>query len=163
MAFERIVIPNRTATINVTYNGFTPQAQAAFQLAVDIWQTLIVSPIAIQVQANWISNPSPINLASASPAKFETNFANAPLNNIQYPAALANSLAGRDLDTAQVDINTDFNSNRTDWYLGVDGDVPTGQFDLVSVVLHELGHALGFTGSFSFDDRAGQPTSGQGS
>lgn len=156
MAFERIIIPNSTATINVTYNGFTPQAQAAFQHAVDIWQSLIISPVTIQVQANWVPNTNPVNLGSANPAKFETDFTGAPLANIQYPAALANSLASQDLDANRVDITTNFNSNRTDWYLGVDGNVPTGQFDLVSTVLHELGHALGFTDSFNFDITSGQ-------
>ena len=163
MTFERIVIPNSTATINVTYNGFTPQAQTAFQQAVDIWQTLIVSPITINVTANWQPNPKPANLGSAKPAKFETNFAGTPLANVQYPAALANSIANQDLDTTQVDIETNFNSNRTDWYFGTDGNVLTDQCDLVSVVLHELGHALGFTNSFKFDDRVEQPTNGQGS
>jgi hypothetical protein len=33
----------KTATIQVNYNGFTPQAQAAFQYAVDIWASLITS------------------------------------------------------------------------------------------------------------------------
>ena len=42
-----------TATFVVTYNGFTPPAQAAFQYAVDIWASLLTSPVPIHVTANW--------------------------------------------------------------------------------------------------------------
>src|SRR5205085_1138636 len=30
------------------------------------------------------------------------------------------------------------------FYLGLDGKLPTGQIDLVTVLLHEMGHGLGF-------------------
>src|SRR5262249_59824059 len=30
------------------------------------------------------------------------------------------------------------------WYYGLDANPPSGQIDLVAVVLHELGHGLGF-------------------
>ena len=33
------------------------------------------------------------------------------------------------------------------WYFGTDGNTPPGQYDFVSVVLHELGHGFGFAGS----------------
>src|SRR5262249_26113633 len=40
-----------TATITVQYTGFTPQAQAAFQAAVDIWQTQVTSSVPMTVTA----------------------------------------------------------------------------------------------------------------
>ncbi|MFM6745837.1 MAG: Calx-beta domain-containing protein, partial [Dolichospermum sp.] len=39
----------------------------------------------------------------------------------------------------------EFNSN-FNWYYGLDNNVPTNQISFVSVVLHELGHGLGFLG-----------------
>jgi hypothetical protein len=46
-----------------------------------------------------------------------------------------------------------FNANRP-WYYGTDGQVPAGQFDLVSVALHELGHGIGFAGTMNWDNGA---------
>jgi hypothetical protein len=43
----------KNATIEVTYTGFTPEAEAAFQTAVDIWESLISSPVTIRIQAQW--------------------------------------------------------------------------------------------------------------
>src|SRR3989304_1633836 len=41
------------ATFQVTYNGFSAEAQAAFQAAVNIWASTITSPAPIRVVANW--------------------------------------------------------------------------------------------------------------
>src|SRR5258705_11341019 len=41
------------ANFVVTYNGFDPQSQAAFQAAIDIWSNTIVSPAPIRIIANW--------------------------------------------------------------------------------------------------------------
>ncbi len=41
-----------TATINVTYTGFSGPAQVAFQKAVDLWKPLISSSVPIKVNAN---------------------------------------------------------------------------------------------------------------
>ncbi|MFM6779541.1 MAG: hypothetical protein ACKPKU_00160, partial [Dolichospermum sp.] len=57
----------------------------------------------------------------------------------------ADSLAGQDLDPTASDIGAEFNSN-FNWYYGLDNNVPTNQISFVSVVLHELGHGLGFLG-----------------
>ena len=43
-------------------------------------------------------------------------------------------------------------SNSEDWYFGLDGQPGEDQFDFVSVVLHEVGHGLGFHDSFRVDE-----------
>src|SRR5262245_60970749 len=71
--------------------------------------------------------------------------------NTWYPTALANRLAGTDLDPASSDITAQFSSVigttctlPLGWYYGFDGQAPTGTLDFVTVVFHELGHGLGF-------------------
>src|SRR6478752_6121330 len=55
-----------SAHINVTYHGFSPQAQAAFQAAVDVWQHTITSSVPINVDATW--EPLPLGvLGQAGP------------------------------------------------------------------------------------------------
>ena len=55
---------------------------------------------------------------------------------------MANKLSGIDLAPNDDDIVANFNSS-FNWYLGTDGNAGM-QFDLMTVVLHELGHGLGF-------------------
>ncbi|MFZ6000215.1 MAG: hypothetical protein ACOYW3_06865, partial [Bacteroidota bacterium] len=43
----------QTANIEVTYQGFSPEAQAAFQAAVEIWETLLTSDVTIHILARW--------------------------------------------------------------------------------------------------------------
>ena len=61
-------------------------------------------------------------------------------------------LYGSDLSTLP-DIAATFNSdidnnnnclNNTNWYYGIDGNKPSNSFGLLTVVLHEIGHGLGF-------------------
>lgn len=133
------------ATINVTYNNFPPVAEAAFQYAVNIWATYVFSDVPIEVEATWASLGTNI-LGSASPSTIHRNFAGAQAPNVYYPAALANQLATNDLDGNSSDISCNFGSD-VNWYFGLDGNVPPGAYDFVTVVLHELCHGLGFIGS----------------
>ncbi|MEQ9236598.1 CARDB domain-containing protein, partial [Coleofasciculus sp. E2-BRE-01] len=147
----------QTSTINVNYNGFSTEAQAAFEYAVDIWENLIVSPVPIEIEANWTPLGKDTNiLGSARANDYDYNFANAAYANTWYPSALANSLAGVDLDTTAHDIDVNFNSNYSNWYFGTDGNTPTEKTDFVSVVLHELGHGLGFLGNMTYDSNIEQ-------
>jgi hypothetical protein len=137
------------ANFIVTYNGFPAPAQTAFQSAVDIWETLVSSPVTIRVTANWDSLASGV-LGSARAADVRRDFAGAPLSGTWYVTPLAEMLAGGDLNHPDsADIIANFNSNRSDWYFGTDGNTPPFEFDLVSVVLHELCHGLGFSGSMT--------------
>ena len=132
------------STFVVTYHGFTPQAQVAFQAAVDIWASQIQSSVPIRITANWTTLPSGV-LGSAGPHDIFRNFPGAPYLNTWFAVAVANKLSGTDLAPGADDIVANFNSS-FNWYLGTDGNAGT-RFDLMTVVLHELGHGLGFFGS----------------
>lgn len=151
------VVTRGTATFQVDYSGFTPQAQAAFQRAVDIWSTSIVSPVPIRVRAQFAPLGS-TTLGSAGP-NLTANTTGLPRFSTWYPFALADALAGKDLNTEPgdffYDIEASFSSSRTDWYFGLDGNPPASQFDFTTVVLHELGHGLGFIGSGAYDNGSG--------
>ncbi len=147
------------ATFEVTYTGFTPEAQAAFQAAIDIWENALSSPVTIKINANWTVLGEGV-LGSAGPETLFRNFTNAP-DGRYYASALADHIAGEDLDPGFPDINASFNSD-FDWYLGTDGNTPFEQYDLVSVVLHEIGHGLGFVSSKDYDDDTGEGSLGFG-
>jgi hypothetical protein len=131
----------KTSTIQVSYHGFgtnSPQ-KAAFQAAVDVWQSIIVSDQVIHVDATW----EPLDefvLGSAGPSAF---YYDGPY---VYPVALEEARCHCDLE--DVEIEASFNSTFGSWYLGTDGNVPNSKWDFESVVLHELGHGLGFLSSF---------------
>ncbi|MBO3269976.1 T9SS type A sorting domain-containing protein [Hymenobacter defluvii] len=138
------------ATIIVTYSGFTPEAQAAFQYAVDIWQSLLVSSEPIRISATWRPLAAGV-LGSAGPSGLYTiNGGGERISNSLYPTALAEKIVGGNINGEAADINASFGST-FNWYLGTDGNTPAGQYDLVSVVLHELGHGLGFLTSKDYD------------
>lgn len=135
-----------TAIINVNYiGGWSGPAQAAFEHAVTIWESLIASNVPIQVEAEWASLPPNI-LGGAGPGSFWSNYSGLP-PSVWYPSALANRLTGSDLGPGEPEIYTTINSAFPDWYFGVDGNTPFDQYDFVSVILHELGHGLGMSGS----------------
>lgn len=144
----------QAATFEVTYNGFTTEAQTAFQAAVDIWSGLISSPVTIKIDATWEQLESGV-LGSAGPSTLFSNFEGALIADTWYPPALAEKMAGEDInDPSSADIVASFNSD-ADWYLGTDGNPAGNEFDFVSVVLHEIGHGLGFFDSFDFDTGTG--------
>lgn len=147
------------STFDVTYVNFPVNAEAAFQEAVDIWSYSISSPVTIKIHAIWTDLGTGI-LGSAGPSLLFNNFANAPDANY-YASALADQIAGTDLSPGNPDIVAQFNSNQT-WYYGIDGNNLPSEVDLVSVVLHEIGHGLGFTSSATFDEETGVGVLGYG-
>lgn len=143
----------RAVVINVNYNNFPANAQTAFQYAVDIWASTLTSSVPIVIQANWESL-SGGTLGFAGAQNLFRNFPGAEQPNTYYAAALANKLRGSDNANGQGDITCTFNSN-FNWYFGTDGNTPGGQYDFVTVVLHELCHGLGFFGSASVSGTQG--------
>lgn len=182
-AVETVTTRGRAATFVVQYSGFTPEARAAFQAAVDIWADHLTSEATVRVQASFADlgaceSGQPCVLGSAGPFLLAFNPTGLPPEiraETFYPFALGDALAGFDLfpveddpDTPQdetrddpntpqdesfgADIFSRFNSSYDRFYFGTDGNTPGNQIDFLTVVLHELGHGLGFVGSGTFDD-----------
>ncbi|HUV27516.1 MAG TPA: PKD domain-containing protein, partial [Anaerolineales bacterium] len=141
--------------------GWTSEAQTAFRFAADIWETMITSPVPIVVDAKF--DPMGENiLGGAGPTSIRRNFTNAPQANTWYPIATANKLYGIDLEPGIADIQATFSSTYLDWHFGTGSSTGPGEINFVSVVLHELGHGLGFLGSMwvnngSVDDECDGP------
>lgn len=145
----------QSASIQVTYFGFTEEARQAFEHATSIWESLLTSPVQIRVAAVWTNLPGG-TLGSAGPAFWAANFTGAPKRNIYYAGPLAEKLAGANLNgTEEYDIVAQFNST-ADWYFETSGIPDPGEFDFITVVLHELGHGLGFTSTFEVEDDIGR-------
>ncbi len=143
------------AFFDVLYDPDMPEvAQAAFQRAVDIWAELLNSNAKINVIALW-QELGPNVLGSAGPGTYYRNFSGAARANTWYPIALAEKMAGQNLNSPDdFDIVARFSSEQN-WYYGTTGTPAVGQFDFTSVVLHELCHGLGFVGSMSVEGTQG--------
>jgi len=125
-------------------NNFPPNAMAAFQRAQATWSAALNSPQQIDVTAIWGAN-LPGFTAFSVPNMIE-NFANAPMDNVWYPSALADALINQDLQPNDEDL-TIFFAQTPNWNLGL-GAPKANQLDLESIALHELGQSLGFVGIF---------------
>ena len=157
-------------TTSLTGNSCTTwpsAAQTAFQYAADIWGSVIESDVPISVEACWTEDLATSTLGSAGPAQYAfANDQSTPSGytfskETLYPISLINSKFGYDPFGGATNISASFNANRTDWTFRTDGVPESGKYDFVTVILHELGHGLGFTGRMDYG-AAACGTSGEG-
>lgn len=143
-------------------NGTTLGAQRlnVFKYAADFWSSQIDSPVEILVQASFEAKActsTTATLGSAGTRYIFSDFKGAPRAGTWYSSALANKLAGEDLnppssDDTGEDIQASFTTALDDgscafpkkWYYGLDAQPPAGTTDFATVIIHELGHGLGF-------------------
>jgi hypothetical protein len=172
-AAATIVIVNGNAP-GVGFNDPTPVAPVggnpgttlgqqrlnAFQYVANIWGSNLDSPVEIQVLATFeplTCTATSAVLGSAGPFNAWSFNSGAPVLNTWFHAALANKIAGIDIDSFvfgenEPELVARFNSNLgnpdcltgSGWYLGFDGNKGT-QTELVTVLLHEFAHGLGFS------------------
>ena len=152
------------STFTINYVNVPENEKVAIQAAADAWAAHWTSAVPVTINATYARQASTAVLASASPVKFFHAFAGAPDSDLWYPSAMANALAGKDLDPLNPEIDIHINSLASRvFYLGTDGNCPPNQYDLESILLHELGHGLGFLSNDSYDSNFGlgsidQPT-----
>lgn len=155
--------------------GYTQDRGDTLEDAAEFWADRLESSVDIEVAVSFTSlgctNNSAV-LGAAGARSVHQNFTNAPEIDTLYSAALANSLAGSDLNTSAQsafpeDIVATFNSDLddpnlpnclggADWHYGT--TAPSGSdVPFYDVALHELAHGLGFQtfADFSTGELAG--------
>ena len=140
-----------TLNFDGTYTA-PSNVQAVVAAAADGWnQALATNPSGpIEVAVIWKNLGNPSLLGSAGPTGLLSH-PSLPNSSTFYPYALANTLLGTDVFPGGPELTVNLNS-AANWYIGASGTPAVGQIDLFSVVLHELGHGLGFLGSASVNN-----------
>ena len=152
-------VPMRVAHLEDASDGFNDPRlgaarRAALEHAVAQWATRLAGEVEVVVVARMIplgGDERSAVLASAGSTSVHRNFAGG-VPSSWYAAALANQLAGNDLNGADVaEIAITFNADvdgpvlgATSWYYGLDAQ-PGPDVDFVTIALHELGHGLGLS------------------
>ena len=138
------------ANITVYYSGFTVAAKTAYNYAVSILASILPENTSFTVSATWGPLSDNTVLANTGVGTFiDGKSINALNPSAYYPVALAGRLAGKNMSLGvSGDVIMNVNSN-VSWYTGTDGQPGVNTYDLVTVVLHELCHGIGFIDSFS--------------
>jgi PA domain len=165
---------NDTTPVNPVGNntGTTlgQQRLNAFQFAANVWGATLNSNVTITIRASWAAlscSSNSATLGQTSAVSIIRDFPNAPQANTWFAVAEANALSGTDLNGSTPEISTQFNSNLgntgcldgTHFYLGLDNN-HGADVDLVTVLIHEFAHGLGFQ-TFTNGNTGAQATSGQ--
>ena len=140
-------------------NGLTRGAQRLnlFNFAAGIWGAFLDSPVPVGVNSQFNSltpcSTSGGVLGSAGTINISRDFTGAEFAGTWYHAALANKRRGADLVPANAEMQATFNSDvdtgclgvGTRFYYGLDNTTPSQRINLLVVLLHEMGHGLGFS------------------
>ena len=143
-------------SIKVFYTGFTAEAKAAVEYAKAILEAMLPSGTNLTVNASWKKISTSGVLGSSSSTSYVGGWGIDALEPFAfYPISLAEKIAGKSLnEDSEGDISLTLNSS-TNWYFGTDGNTPVQKYDLVTVVLHELCHGLGFFDSMDVQGSLG--------
>lgn len=131
------------------------QRRRAFEFAAGVWGQSLDSGVEVRILALFdplFCTANTATLGSAGTLTVAKDFPNAPFARTWYHQALANKIARQDLAPRTPDLRARFNANLgqpgclagTTWYYGLDANEGPGQINLVTVLLHEFAHGLGF-------------------
>lgn len=142
------------------------ERRTAFEFALSIWENRIPDTDAATIDVAASFDPlggtsTRAVLGSGGPTSFTTGFSGSQ-SDTAYPSALANYLAGANLNGDAPDVEIQFNSDidgsalgSRDWYYGLNAVPANGNPDFVTVALHELTHSMGFISTANSDGSFG--------
>lgn len=144
------------AKVTIYATGFTSDGVKALNKAETILESLLPPDADITILANYARISTSGVLGHSSSTGFVLGLAVDAWNPLNYfPVALAEKIAGQKLNSDENgDITLTIN-NTMQWYFGTDGNCPANKYDLVTVVLHELLHGLGFFDSMEVEGTLG--------
>jgi hypothetical protein len=133
------------ASVTIIPSGFSETAVKALDYAASILETILPPDTKLTVKANWERLSTNSILGQSSAAGYAAgSYINALNPFAFYPVALAEKIAGKSFnDDEEGDITLTINSSIV-WHFGTDAKPPAQRYDLVTVVLHEICHGLGF-------------------
>ena len=140
---ERIAL-SKIATGSLTAkfeNNIPDNMKNALNEAINIWNYALVFNTNIEVTFQY----APGQLIELATTK---TFSKSLINGYFYPPALSKVLTGDDNDPLGISeifirLNSDIN-----WYTDIDMNCPGTKYDLITLVLHEIAHGLGWISSF---------------
>lgn len=141
----------RGGNITVSYTGFSTQAITAFEYAVSIMESCLPAGTNMTIKASWERLGTGV-LGNSVITGYAGGWGIDALDPMAYyPISVAERIAGTKLNTDEEgDMEMRVN-NTVNWYYGTDGKTPSTKYDLVTVVLHEMCHGLGFFDSMTKD------------
>jgi hypothetical protein len=131
-----------------TYSGSVPAGiQTAFNYAAGKWNSWVhnsqVGNAETEISVGYQSLGAGV-LGSAGPTWLYG------VGDTAYLPTQAAQFFGK--DPSGIDGTINF-GNAFTWYTGTDGNTPAGEYDLVSVALHEIGHQMGFLDTYHEDHK----------
>lgn len=144
------------ASIITYYTGFPASAVTAMEYASSILEAVLPEDVRITILASWQNITTKGVLANSSTTGYAAGWTiDAFKPSAYYPVALAEKISGESLNfETEGDIELVVNSS-VNWYFGTDGNTPALSYDLVTVIIHELIHGLGFFDSMNADENTG--------
>jgi len=140
------------------------QARIVFEYAAHMWGAVLQSDGPIDIDARFSAlqcNDAGIVLGSTGTngyGRFQAgDVPPGAKPDLWYPGSLLNALTGEDTSPGTSEMTMSFNGALGTaaclpdggWYFGLDGNTPAGKNNLLNVMLHEMGHGLGFAGRTS--------------
>lgn len=135
-----------SAKFTPRYYQVPDSVKTVVEAAFGVWDKILISRVPIHIEVHW-AELGASTLATAGSDRVFKNFSNAPLRDVWYPSALADALSGESVNGNNTDIVLKINRNAT-WNLDYTSQRGFRGYDMLSVVIHEIAHGIGFMSSF---------------
>lgn len=136
-----IRLKNQTDIFVVSGTEVPDSILEAVTYCTEQWSLFVTSEIPIHVSVSWQELKSNVN-AYAKPTNYYA------IDGVYYPCALAEKIQKKNLNGDDADIEVVINKTMP-WHVSVDTELQEKQYDLITTLIHELAHGLGYIGNIT--------------